>query len=53
MAEPKPEDDKGDERSSESEKFEEFVNKIAAVPKEGVDEKRRQYERRRKEKRAG
>ena len=43
-----------DEQSAEFERFEEFVKRIAAVPKEEVDEKRREWEREReKRRRAG
>ena len=53
MAEPKPKNGKDEERNPEFERFEGFVKKIAAVPKEEVDKRRAEYERERKEKRAG
>lgn len=44
---------KEDERNEPYERFEDFLRKLAQVPKEEVDEKRAEYERKRKEKRAG
>jgi hypothetical protein len=41
-----------DEQNAEFERFEDFVKKIAAVPKEEVDERRREYERERQAERA-
>lgn len=48
MADKKQKKD-GDERNPEFERFEDFVKKIAAVPKEEVDERRREWERRREQ----
>ena len=53
MAEPNPKNGKDDERNPEFERFEKFVKKIAAVPKEELDKRRAEYERKRKEQRAG
>lgn len=51
MAKRRPEDERKDEPSEPFERFQAFVKKIAAVPKEEVDEKR--AEREREKKRAG
>ena len=53
MAEPKPKDEQEQDEKTPFERFEQFVKKIAAVPKEEVDEKRREYERERDKKQAG
>jgi hypothetical protein len=53
MAQRKPKDERKDERNPEWERFDAFVKKIAAVPKEEVDEKRAEEKREKKEKRAG
>lgn len=51
MAEPqRKEDHKQDERNEAFKKFQDLTKKLMAVPKEEVDEKRREEER---EKRAG
>ncbi len=43
MAEPKPKvDRKPDERSSEFEKFQDLAKRLFVVPKEELDEKRRE-----------
>lgn len=50
MAEQKPEgkrkDKRKEERNSEWERFDTFVKRLAAVPKEEVDEKRAEREKR-------
>ncbi len=45
MAEHKPQEERNEEQNHEWEKFDAFVKKLAAVPKEEVDEKRREEER--------
>ncbi len=44
--------DKASERNEPYQRFEDFLSRLAQVPKEEVDEKRAEYERKR-EKRAG
>lgn len=54
MAQGAPKDEaQRNEQPTPFQKFEDFVRKIAAVPKEEVDEKRAEYEREKKEKRMG
>jgi len=54
MTDEKPKDDqKPDDENPAWERFRVFVKKVAAVPKEEADEKRREYERERDDKRAG
>jgi len=54
MADEKPNhDEQHDEPNPAWERFRVFVSKIAAIPKEEVDEKRREHEGEGKEKRAG
>lgn len=45
MAERKPKDEHKEERNPQWERFDTFVKKIAAVPKEEVDEKRAEREK--------
>ncbi len=45
MAERKPKDERKEEQNPQWERFDAFVKRIAAVPKEEVDEKRAERER--------
>jgi hypothetical protein len=47
MADEKPNRDRKDESNEEYERFEETLKKLVNVPKEEVDEKRREWERER------
>ncbi len=54
MADEKPKRDRNpDERNEEFERFEDFVKKMAAVPKEELNEKLAEEKRERERKRAG
>ena len=56
MAEPKKHDRderKVEEDTAEYENFQELLEQVLSVPKEEVDKRRTEYERKRKEKRAG
>lgn len=46
MAERKPKDERKEEQNPQWERFDAFVKKIVAVPKEEVDEKREEREKR-------
>ncbi len=45
MAQRKPKDERKEERNPEWERFDTFVKKIVAVPKEEVDKRRAEWER--------
>jgi len=48
MADEKPQNDEQRDEQNPWERFRVFVSKVAAVPKEEADQKRREYERDRK-----
>jgi len=53
MAERKPKDKRKDEDTTEYDNFQELLEEVLSVPKEELDKRRAEYERKRKEKRAG
>ena len=53
MAERKPKDKRKDEENTEFENFQELLEQVLSVPKEELDKRRAEYERKREEKRAG
>ena len=53
MAERKDKDKRKDEDTTEFENFQELLEEVLSVPKEELDKRRAEYERERKEKRAG
>jgi hypothetical protein len=54
MAERKPKDKRKDgEDTTEFENFQELLKEVLSVPKEELDKRRAEYERKQKEKRAG
>lgn len=54
MAEPKPRDDQErDEQNPEFDNFQRLLKGVLAVPKEELDKRRDEYEREKRERRAG
>jgi hypothetical protein len=53
MADEKPENDEQRDEQNPWERLRVFVSKVATVPKEEADEKRREWEQERDRKRAG
>lgn len=53
MADEKPRDDGQHDEQNPWERFRVFVSKVAAVPKDEAEEKRREYEREQEKRRAG
>jgi hypothetical protein len=54
VAEHKPKEKRKDEEdTTEFENFQELLEEVLSVPKEELDKRRAEYERKRKEKRAG
>ena len=53
MAERKDKDKRKDEDTTEFDNFQELLEEVLSVPKEELDKRRAEYERKKKEKRAG
>lgn len=53
MAEPKPKDDRKDERNPEYDNFQRLLKGVLSAPKEEVDREREEYEREKQQRRAG
>ena len=53
MAERKPKDERKEETNTEFENFQKVLEKSLSVPKEELDKRRAEYERKRKEKQTG
>jgi hypothetical protein len=53
VAERKDKDKRKDEDTTEFDNFQELLEEVLSVPKEELDKRRAEYERKKKEKRAG